>query len=181
MRRLVSAARAELRLREVAAWLVARPTSQETIVVAATSDAASEQIRTIAKARGSAFGFHRFTLNRLAAELARLALVDADLASVGSLAIEALCARVVDRLRTQFVRLGAVADQPGLPRALARTLDELRMAGATDVPGDPDLGAALRELERELAAKKLADRACVYRIAAEVAEREPHMLLDRHV
>ena len=119
-----------------------------------------------------------WALDRLAAELARLALVEADLASVGSLAIEALCARVVDRLRAQFERLGAVADQPGLPRALARTLDELRMAGATEVPGAPDLSAALRELETELAAKKLADRACVYRIAAEVAERELALALS---
>ena len=180
-RRVVSAARAELRLREVADWLASRPVGDEVLVIAATSDAASEQIRTLAKARGTAFGLHRLTLNRLAGELAKLALVQEDLAPVGMLAIEALCARVVDRLRGQLVRLGAVAEQPGLPRALARTLDELRMAGATEVRGDPDLSAALRALREELVAKRLADRARVYELATRVAEHEPHLLLDRHV
>lgn len=164
MRRLISAPSAELRVREAAAWLAGRPTGEEVIVVAATSDAASEQIRGIARARGTAFGFHRFTLDRLAAELARLAMVTRDLAPVGSLALEALCARVIDRLSAEgrLARLSAVVDQPGLPRALARTLHELRMAGA---------------------AAGLADRAAVFRIAAEVAEAaaEPHVLLDRHV
>jgi hypothetical protein len=150
MRRLVSAPRAELRLREVAAWLASRPAGEEVIVVAATSDAASEQIRTIAKARGSAFGCHRFTLDRLAAELAKPALVARNLASVGTLAIEALCARVLDRLRGQLSRLDVVSDQPGLPRALARTLLERRMAGASDPGGD--LGLALRALDDELLA-----------------------------
>ena len=182
VRRLVTAPRAELRLREAAEWLASRPLSEEVIIVAATRDAASEQIRAIAKARGAAFGFHRFTLIRLAAELAKLALATRDLASLGTLAFEALCARVIDRLHTEgkLARLGAVAEQPGLPRALARTLDELRMAGAKELTGE--LGAALRALDDELAAKGLADRACVFRIAAEVAESaEPHLLLDRHV
>lgn len=169
-------------MREAAAWLESRPVSEETLVVAATADAASEQIRTVAKARGAAFGFHRFTLSRLAAELAKLALVTQNLASVGSLALEALCARVIDRLRAEgrLVRLGAVADQPGLPRALARTLDELRMAGVTSLEGE--LGAALHALGDELAHKQLADRARVFEIAAGVAEsREPHLLLGHHV
>ncbi len=154
----------------------------EVVVVGATPDAASEQIRAIAKARGAAFGFHRFTLNRLAAELAKLTQVTRNLATINTLGFEALCARVIDRLQLEgrLARLGAVADQPGLPRALARTLGELRLAGVSDVEGE--LGAALRALDEELAAKGLADRALLYRIAAEVAESgEEHLLLDRHV
>ena len=177
MRRVVISGRAELRLREVAAWLSSVPTSEEVVIVAATADAASEQIRALAKTRGSAFGLHRFTLPRLAAELAKLALVQRDLATVGSLALEALCARVIDRLGPRWARLRAVAGQPGLPRALARTLDELRMAGATHV-ADPELAAALRALEEELAAKRLADRATVFALAAETTE---HLLLGHHV
>jgi ATP-dependent helicase/nuclease subunit B len=182
VRRLVIAPRAELRLREAAVWLANRPLGDETLVVGATSDAASEQIRAVAKTRGAAFGFHRFTLNRLAFELAKLALVTQNLASIGSLAIEALCARVIDRLRAEgkLARLGAVADQPGLPRALARTLDELRMAGVTQLDGE--LGAALHAIADELATKQLADRARVFEIAAAVAESsEPHLLLGHHV
>jgi len=178
MRRLVTSARAELRLRELRAWLASRPTGEEVVIVAATSDAASEQIRTLAKARGSAFGLHRFTLPRLAAELAKLALVERNLAPVGALAIEALCARVITRLGPHLVRLRAVADQPGLPRALARTLDELRMAGASDVPSDPDLARALHALADELAARQLADRATVFALAAAATD---HPLLGQHV
>jgi RecB family exonuclease len=178
MRRLVTSARAELRLREVASWLASRPIGEEVVIVAATSDAASEQIRVLAKARGSAFGLHRFTLARLAAEIAKLALVERDLASVGSLAIEALCARVIARLGDRLTRLRAVADQPGLPRALARTLDELRMAGASELPTDPDLAMALRALDDELAAKQLADRATVFALAAQA---KAHPLLGLHV
>ena len=177
MRRLVTSGRAELRLREVAAWLASRPTSEEVVIVAATSDAASEQIRTLAKARGSAFGLHRFTLPRLAAELAKLALVQHDLATIGALALEALCARVIDRVGERWLRLRAVVDQPGLPRALARTLDELRMAGATDV-ADPELAAGLHALGDELAAKRLADRATVFALAARTTE---HALLGQHL
>src|SRR5688572_7586949 len=154
MRRLVTAARAELRLREAEAWLSSRPQSEETLVIAATSEAASEQIRTFAKARGSAFGLHRFTIVRLAAELAKLEMVTRKLVPALPIAINALCARVVDRLRREgkLGRFEAVADQPGLPRALARTLEELRMAGATSVEGDAELDAALRAFEEELQA-----------------------------
>jgi hypothetical protein len=81
MRRLVVSGRAELRLRETAAWLTSLPVNEEVVIVAATSDAASEQIRGLAKARGLVFGLHRFTLPRLAAELAKLALVERNLAS----------------------------------------------------------------------------------------------------
>jgi hypothetical protein len=167
-------------LREAAAWLASRPLGDEVVVVGASPDAASEQIRAIAKARGAAFGFHRFTLNRLAAELAKLTQVTRNLATINTLGFEALCARVIDRLQLEgkLARLGAVADQPGLPRALARTLGELRLAGVSDVEGE--LGAALRALDEELAAKGLADRALLYRLAAEVAEAsEGHLLLDR--
>jgi RecB family exonuclease len=181
MRRLVTAPRAELRLREAAAWLSSRPSGEEVLVVGATSDAASEQIRAIAKERGAAFGFHRLTLNRLAAELAKVELVTRNLATINMLAFEALCARVIDRLLAEgkLARLGAVAHQPGLPRALARTLDELRMACAGEIEGE--LGAALRAVDDELAAKRLADRASVFRIAAEVAASGEHHLADRHV
>jgi len=120
-------------VREATAWLAARPPGHEVLVIGASADAAGEAIRAVARANGSAFGMHRLTLGRLAGELAKLELVERDLAVVGGLPIEALCARVVQRLRAanRLGRLEPVSAQPGLPRALARTLLELRMAGAT--------------------------------------------------
>jgi ATP-dependent helicase/nuclease subunit B len=166
-------------MREVTAWLAARPAGREVLVVGGSSDAAGEHIRAVALQCGSAFGMHRFTLGRLAAELAKLELVERDLATVGGLPIEALCARVVQRMRRDgsLGRLEIVSTQPGLPRALARTLLELRMAGATaEHVLASELAAALRALEVELAAAKLADRALVYELAAQVAARGTGLL-----
>ena len=180
-RRLVISPRSELRLREATAWLAAHEPGHEVLVIGATADAAGECIRAVALARGSAFGLHRFTLGRLAAELAKLELVERDLAAVGGLPVEALCARVVQRLRRDGTlgRLEAVSTQPGLPRALARTLLELRLAGATPanlevsgVAGTVVLAAALHALDDELATARLADRARIYQLAtAVVADR----------
>jgi len=176
--RVVVAARAELRLREVVARLSALPPGEEVIVVGGTYAAAAEAVRAVAAVRGSAFGMHRLTLGRLAGELAKLPLAHANLAPIGALPAEALCARVVDRLRKtgELGRFAAVADQPGLPRALARTLGELRLAGATSV-GAP-LDAALAAFFDELARAGLADRADVLALAARVTD---HALLGHHV
>jgi CRISPR/Cas system-associated exonuclease Cas4 (RecB family) len=182
-RRVVVSPRSELRSREATAWLAARTPGREALVIGATSDAAGEAIRAVALARGSAFGMHRFTLGRLAAELAKHELVERDLAAVGGLPIEALCARVVQRMRREGTlgRFDVVSAQPGLPRALARTLGELRLAGATPEvlrDHDAELAAALVALEVELAAARLADRATVYQLAAAVvADRARHGLL----
>jgi ATP-dependent helicase/nuclease subunit B len=157
-------------MREVTEWLAAREAGREVLVVGGSNDTAGEHIRAVALRCGSAFGMHRFTLARLAAELAKLELVEQDLATVGGLPIEALCARVVQRMRRDGTlgRLEAVSTQPGLPRALARTLLELRMAGARDeLTGE--LAAGLRGLELELAGAKLADRALVFQLATAVA------------
>jgi ATP-dependent helicase/nuclease subunit B len=176
--RIVAAARAELRLREAIARLAALPPGGEVIVIGATLAAANELVRAVTASRGSAFGMHRLTLGRFAGELAKLPLADAQLAPIGALPLEAMCARVVDRLRADNAlgRFAAVADQPGLPRALARTIGELRLAHATTV-GAP-LNAALAAFADELARGKLADRADVLALAARVTE---HALLGHHV
>lgn len=183
MGRVVQCSRAELRLREASAWLASRAPGEEVLVIGATHDATSELIRSVAATRGSGFGWHRLTLGQLAAELARPELAQRDLAAVGALAFEALCARVLQRLRDEgrLGRFAAVVDQPGLPRALARTLTELRMAGATDVNGDPALEAALGALDEELAQARHADRALVFRIATAIAAdpRAPQPLLGK--
>ncbi|MBS1119385.1 MAG: ATP-dependent nuclease, subunit [Deltaproteobacteria bacterium] len=180
MGRVVCSARAALRLREAAAWLGRHGASEEVLVVGASYEAASQLVRTVAAKTGTGFGWHRLTLGRLAAELAKLELASRELAPVGALPIEALCARVLHRLGVEgrLGRLAAVVDQPGLPRALARTLTELRLAGAIGVDGDPLLAAALAALDDELARARLADRAQVFRIATAVAgDPARHLLL----
>ncbi len=155
-------------------WLAERRAGEPVLVVAASSDAASELLRGAASARGAAFGWHRATLPRVAAELARPALVAAGLVPAGALATQALTARVVHELARAGLlgRFEALAPGPGLVRALARTLAELRHArlASADVEAQaPELAAALRVYEQELARAELADRAGVFERALAVA------------
>src|SRR5690606_12809987 len=116
---------------------------EQVLVLGASYEAASELIRAAARDRGSGFGWHRMTLGRLAAELAQHELAAHRIVQGGMLPGEALCARVIHALHAEG-RLGGlrgIADQPGFPRALARTLVELRMACCT-ARSDPDPFAA---------------------------------------
>ncbi len=171
MRRVVTSARAELRLREAAAWLDGRGADEPILIIGATHDAASELIRMVARERGTGFGWHRMTLGRLAAELAKLPLAAEQRAPIGALPVEALCARVLHAMRSAGTlgRLEAVIDQPGLPRALARTLGELRMAKLRPERLGAELRAALAGLESELERARLADRAAVFAVAEALA------------
>ena len=125
-------------MRAATAWLAAREAGREVLVVGATIDAAGEAIRGVALARGSAFGMHRFTLGRLAAELAKHELVERDLAAVGGLPIEALCARVVQRMRRDGTlgRFEVVSTQPGLPLRLDPGICRRRVHSRPECPAD---------------------------------------------
>ncbi|HEX2573868.1 MAG TPA: PD-(D/E)XK nuclease family protein [Polyangia bacterium] len=156
------------------AWLVAGGGNAPVLVLGATAEAAHELGRRAGQHVGAALGWYRMTLGRLGATLAAAALAEAGLAPVGMLALEAVCARLVARLGRAGTlgRFAAVEDRPGLPRALARTLDELRLAGVTpERIEDPDLATALAAYEEELAAARLADRAGVLACATEVVTR----------
>ncbi|MEO7329411.1 MAG: PD-(D/E)XK nuclease family protein, partial [Minicystis sp.] len=174
-RALVSSPVAAHRLACAAAFLAARTRGEEVLVVGATWEAASELSRRVASSHGASFGWHRATLGRVAAALAGPELSARGLAPVGALPLEALCARVVDALARQqsLGRFAEVARFPGFPRALARTLLEIRIAGLDPesllLEGGVELARVHQAYEAELARAQLADRALVFRIAAEVA------------
>lgn len=175
--RLVVSARAALRLAEAEAWLASRPPDAPILCVAASLEAAGDLLRDVARARGALFGCQRATLSRLASTLAAPALAARGLAPVGGLSAEALVARTVFRLgRSALGRYAPVADRPGLSRALASTIDELRHArvdpGRVD-PLDPDLARVYRGYLEELELGQLADRALVLALARDAAKLEP--------
>src|SRR5262249_6596993 len=93
----------------------------------------------------------------------------------GGLALEAVCARVVHALGAHGLgRFARVEDRPGLPRALARTLSEVRMSGLTSTRlRDDDLARVAEAYEQMLSAAGLADRALLMTMALDEIERAP--------
>ncbi len=187
MKRVVCSPSAVDRVRAAAQWVAERGRATELIVVAATSESAKELTRRASHGLGASFGWHEFTLPRLAWALAGPALAERGFTPIGMLALEAVCARILHRSAASgsLGRLSPIADRPGLPRALARTLTELRLSSVSGerLP-DSDLAGLLVELSRELDHSRLADRAHLLQAAAEVARGhhpltgKPLLLLD---
>lgn len=174
---VVSSSAARRRARALA-WLGRRGGAEPLWVVGARTEAAADLLREAARVRPAALGWRRASLGTLAAALAAPLLAQDGLSALGALSLQALCARLVHRLGAAGAlgSLQPVARQPGLPRALARTLAELRLAGAAPAAVErvrPDLGRLLEELERELAAERLADRAAVLARAARALREGP--------
>ncbi len=170
MNELVTSASAAGRLARASAWLAQQSPRAQVLVLGATADAAAEVVR--GAPVPAAFGWHRLSLGRLAALLAAEELGNRGLATVGGLGVEAVCARLLHARRGSLGKLEPIAGQPGLARALARTLQELRLSGAR--PASPELLLLLEAYEGELARLRLADRAEVFRLAL---ERRQHPLL----
>ena len=188
---------AEARLESAAAWLALRTEHHVTLVGASIEAAAEIARRGLAALAGdtststtrtkASFGWQRTTLGVLAVGIARPELARRGLVPVGGLALEAVCARVVhDQHRggkggkSKLGRFAPIGHLPGLPRALARTVVELRLAGksgiAASVP-DADLARLVTAFEAELDAAGLADRARTLAIATElVASMDPAAL-----
>ncbi len=144
------------------------------LLVVASPDAARDLLREAARERTAAFGWQRASLARLAASLAGPALCEGALVPIGRLAAEAVATRVVAELarRGELGRYEGVRDGPGLPRAVARTLEELRLARADPqaiAAVAPELGALLAAYDAALARAGLADRARVLGLAEAAA------------
>src|SRR5262245_42214087 len=172
--RLVRSARADARIAAARAWLAAHPPSAPVLVVAAPADAANDLLRSLAAERGAAFGWHRATLPQLASQLATPALVERGLAPLGALPREAVATRVLRELaeRGALERLGRVLEGPGLARAVASVLLELRQARIADADlarVSPELAAIAAAYRSELARDGLADRAEILALATETA------------
>src|SRR5580700_9054421 len=96
---IVSSPRASERIRAAAVFLEGLAAGTEALVIAASREAADDLVRAISRKRGAIFGIHRLTLNRLAGLLAADHLIQHGLAPAAGLAVEAITARVVHRLK----------------------------------------------------------------------------------
>ena len=171
---LIRSPRASVRLAAAREWLApAAGGSREILVLAAHPDSADDLVRSFAAGCGALAGVHRLTPNRLIAILAADQMAAAGFAPATTLATEAVAARAVFQLKPsgRLVWFEPVLDRPGFPRALARSLTELRLnrISATALEKLDRIGSALaallRQFEAELTAAKLADRAAVITMA----------------
>ena len=101
------------------------------LVIGASRSAADEFALSIAAEKGATFGITRSSVAELVARLALPALAKRGLTPTAPLSDEAVAARVADDLlkKNSLEYFAPVAGMPGFPRALSRTLSELRMAG----------------------------------------------------
>jgi len=173
--RIVTSTSAAFRLAAARRFLDTLSPTAEVVIVGATRGAADDLARAIARDRGATFGLTRFSLTELAARAAASTRASSRRRTPGTQAgAEAVAARAI------FDAVGAgeleyfnpVAAMPGFPKALARTLHELRLAGvdvdrlaAADAAA-ADIGRLLGRVEAQLDRAAVDDRAALFRLAA---------------
>ncbi len=149
-------------------------------MLASRHPAADDLVRA-SSARRALFGVHRMTPSRLLGVLCAERLFRDSLAPAAGLALEAVAARAIHKLAVTGTLgyFAPVADRPGFPGALARTLGEVRLAGigaqdlaALEIVGAP-LAAMLRQFETELRDARLVDRAAMLALAAAIVSADP--------
>ncbi len=171
---IIEASESAGRLREARLWLEARA-ARGALLVSASRGAADDLARDVARSRGATAGLHRFSFAQLAARLAAPVLAARGIAPATMIGSEAVAARATfDALQDGGLPyFGAVADTPGFPRALARTLHDAAMAGV-DAPaleglplGGRDLARLMRGFDEQFDAASASGRAALFETACE--------------
>ena len=149
-------------------------------MLASRQPAADDLVRALS-ARRALFGVHRMTPARLLGVLCAERLFRDGLAPAAGLGAEAVAARAIYKLAATGALgyFAPVADRPGFPGALARTLGKVRLAGigahelaSLDATGVP-LAAMLTQFEAELHDARLVDRAAMLTLAAAIVNADP--------
>ena len=175
--RIVESSATELRLAEARAFVAEHIAGRSDVhVVGASRGAADDFTRSIAAAAPATIGLHRFSLTQLAARLASPTLAANGFSPATWLGSEAVAARAAFAAQQDgaLSYFEPVAKTPGFPRALARTLQELRLAevrpkALAGLPlGGPDLAALLDRFEAQFAAATARDRATLFTTATRV-------------
>lgn len=158
------------------------------LIVGATRAAADEFALSIAAEKGATFGITRASIAELVARLALPALAKRGLTPSAPLSDEAVSARVADDLlkKNELAYFAPVAHMPGFPRALSRTLGELRMAGLgpsrlTGHSANQDLSALLERAIDERGKAGAVDYATMLATATAELTSHPHLLADKRV
>jgi CRISPR/Cas system-associated exonuclease Cas4 (RecB family) len=151
------------------------------LIIGASRGAADDLARDVAASVPATFGIQRFSLTQFAAKTAILALAADRVTPSTRLGAEAVATRALfDAGRDQSLRyFEPVAATPGFPRALARTLQELRLAGIdqaglTRLPlAGADLANLLERCDACFERAGAVDRADLFRTAARTLRTPP--------
>ena len=179
---IVRSPSAARRLQEAEAWLEEQSKEGEVLVLCTHLEAGNQIARALAARRGSLFGIHRLTLNVLAYQLALPRLVAAGLATHSLLGQQAMAARIAHQAKVDggMGVFSALVHGPGFARALAVTLNELRLhevatadLAATGVTG-ASLAGLLERYQKASLSAGVADRTEVLRTATRAAEATDH-------
>ncbi len=161
---------AQSRLHRAHLWLRRQAPATEVLVIGASLDAASALVRDALDPYPAAFGWHRTTLNQLAAGMAAPLLTEQDTVPLGRFGARAVAARTIDRV-AQARRLGrytSVSGGPGFARAILRVIEELRLMDVDAdrlAEQDPDLACLSTAYQQTLTEAGLTDRPGVFRAA----------------
>jgi RecB family exonuclease len=163
------------------------------LLLAASRGAADDLARTIALEKGATFGLHRLSFTQLAARLAAADLAARGQSPASALGHEAVAARAAfDAANDEALEyFSPVSRSPGFPKALARTLLELRLAGiaarrlAPLSRSGPDLAELLESVETLMNEAGASDRASLFDTATKALKAPeaawppmPTVLLD---
>src|SRR5918994_4757297 len=171
----VQSGSAAVRLREARRFLDQFEPGAEVLLLGGSRGSVDDLARAIALQRGATFGLHRLSFTQLAARLAALELASRDRAPTTALGHEAVATRAAFEARSAEVLeyFLPVSQTPGFPKALARTLLDLRLAGVPsgDLARLPrsgtDLAALLDRADTLLNEAGASDRAALFQTATE--------------
>ena len=169
----VQSGSAAVRLREARQFLDHFEPGAEVLLLGASRGSVDDLARAISLEKGATFGLHRLSFTQLAARLAIMELAARDRAPTTALGHEAVATRAAFEARNDdaLEYFSPVAQTPGFPKALARTLLDLRLAA---VPGGDlirlphsgtDLAALLDRVDALLNEAGASDRASLFETA----------------
>ena len=169
----VQSGSAVVRLREARRFLERFEPGAEVLLLGGSRGSVDDLARAISLEKGATFGLHRFSFTQLAARLAVMELAARDRAPTTTLGHEAVATRAAFEARSDHALeyFSPVSQTPGFPKALARTLLDLRLAAVTggDLTRLPrsgtDLGALLERVENLLDEAGASDRAALFETA----------------
>src|SRR5687768_7361680 len=180
----IRSASASIRLYEARKFLDTFSPGPEVLLLGASRGAVDDLARTIAMEKGATFGLHRLSFTQLAARLAAAELAANGHAPSSALGYEAVAARAAfEATKDEALEYFApVSSTPGFPKALARTLQELRLAGVASgsltglLRSGPDLADLLDRVETLMSDAGASDRASLFATATRAVAPRPFPL-----